>query len=63
MSAGAILHIRFFGEFSRYHLTKQLNRFGEMIYFVQDANKIDELTGLPEIIRQGNSESEVVKDL
>ena len=52
-----------FGEFSRYKLTSMVSRFGNMVWFVADATKIDALTGLPEIIRQADTKQEAIAGL
>jgi len=48
----AILSSTFFGAFSRYRLDECRTRFGEISFLVADAERIDEVTGLPDIIRQ-----------
>ena len=52
-----------FGVFSRYCVTSHRTRFGEIVWHVADAERICELTGLPEIIRQASSREEAVKGL
>lgn len=42
----------FFGEFNRYAIAAINTRGDNVQWFVWDAEKIDELTGLPSVIRQ-----------
>ena len=52
-----------FGELSRYKLTSMVDRFGNNVWFVADADKIDELTGLPVIIRQTTTKEDALSGL
>jgi len=47
-----ILSSTYFGDESRFKLTSAIDRFGEPIFFVDDAERIDPVTNLPAIIRQ-----------
>lgn len=58
-----ILDRRLFGPFSRYRLDKCRDRFGNIVYLVADAERLDELTGLPAIIRQKSTEEEAIAGL
>ena len=58
-----ILSRRMFGEFSRYRLDVCRDRFGNTVYMVADAERLDPLTGLLEIIRQASTEAEAVDGL
>jgi hypothetical protein len=57
------LSSRLFGEYSRYHLEKCCDRFGNIVYFVSDAQREDYVTGLPEVIRQSKTEEEAISGL
>lgn len=54
---------RLFGENSRYALYAVHTRFDFVEWMVSDAERMDELTGLPSIIRQTQSKEEAIKGL
>lgn len=51
-----------FGEFSRYRLDTFRDRFGSTVFFVADAERLDDL-GLPAIIRQCATRNEALAGL
>jgi hypothetical protein len=51
-----------FGRFARYQLVKCRTRFGDIVYFVNDAERPDEY-GLPTTIRQAATAEEAVAGL
>lgn len=57
------LNRRCFGPWSRYCLITARDRFGNPHFLVTDAERPDEITGAPGVIRQGSSESEVLAEL
>jgi len=63
MNKSAIFNHGTFGQFNRYKLTSMVSRFGNEVYFVADANVIDELTGLPSIIRQADTKQQAIEGL
>jgi hypothetical protein len=48
-----------FGPFLRYAAITRVSRFGNLHYLIEDAEKPDELTSLPSVIFQSDSESEL----
>jgi len=50
----------FHGEFHRYKVYPVHTRFESVSWFVSDAETIDELTGLPAIIRQESTLTEAI---
>jgi hypothetical protein len=46
-----VLKQEIFGEYCRYRLDICRDRFGDIVYMVFDAEAIDQLTGLPDVIR------------
>lgn len=46
-----------FGAWNRYRLDTFRTRFGDLMYFVVDAEKLDR-TGMPTVIRQATTESQ-----
>ena len=57
-----IINRELFGEFNRYRLTEFRSRFGETIWFVDDAEQIDK-QGLPKNIRQTATREDAVAGL
>ncbi len=58
-----VLSSETFGEFSRYCLVHCIDRFGNEGYMVEDAEVLDELTGLPAVIRQEPTKEEALRGL
>ena len=54
---------RVFGAFSRFKVAPVHTRFKRVSWFVWDAEKVDEETGLSSIVRQAPSEAEAVAGL
>jgi hypothetical protein len=58
----AIINHGLFGDFCRYKLTSMISRFGNEVWFVSDAETLDDYD-LPAIIRIADSREEAVKGL
>ena len=58
-----ILSSILFGDFSRYKLVEFQTRFGDVEWQVSDAETVDELTGMPAIIRQCDTREEAIQGL
>ena len=60
-----LAHGSLFGEFSRYQLVRHVSHRGAEYdcWMVLDAEKADPVTGLPDVIRQGQTIEETVKGL
>ncbi len=54
---------QFFGENSRYAIAPVHTRTGEIQWFVWDAEKLDEVTGTPAVIRQENTLEDSMRGL
>lgn len=54
---GKTISSTIFGAWGRYRLDTFRDRFGDLVYFVVDAEKLDR-TGMPTVIRQATTESQ-----
>jgi len=56
-----ILSKKLFGEANRFALYSSIDRFGGRYFIIEDAERVDELTGLPAVIFQSADEAETNK--
>ncbi len=58
MATYKLLSKKLFGEASRYALFSAIDRFGDPSFIIEDAERVDERTGLPAVIFQSADEAE-----